>query len=87
MNSVSAGQTVPPTNPEGPTGALASWVHNVAFDDVPPGIIARAKHLILDIVASGGVLPRLAAQGYLPAEPGDVLRSGAVQMRGAGSGA
>ena len=43
--------------------------------------------LILDIVASGGVMPRLAAQGYLPAELGDLLRSSAVAMRGEGSGA
>jgi MmgE/PrpD N-terminal domain len=41
----------------------------------------------LDIIASGGVLPRLAEQGYLPAELGDVLRSSAVAIRGAGSGA
>ena len=34
-----------------------------------------------------GVMPRLAAQGYLPAELGDLLRSSAVAMRGAGSGA
>ena len=32
-------------------------------------------------------LPRLAAQGYLPAELGDVLRSSTVAMRSAGSGA
>jgi 3-isopropylmalate/(R)-2-methylmalate dehydratase small subunit len=32
-------------------------------------------------------MPRLAAQGYLPAELGDLLRSSAVAMRGAGSGA
>jgi 3-isopropylmalate/(R)-2-methylmalate dehydratase small subunit len=33
------------------------------------------------------VLPRLAAQGYLPAELADVLRTSAVQIKGAGSGA
>jgi 3-isopropylmalate/(R)-2-methylmalate dehydratase small subunit len=43
--------------------------------------------LILDIIATGGVMPRLAAQGYLPAELADVLRSSTVAMRGAGSGA
>jgi 3-isopropylmalate/(R)-2-methylmalate dehydratase small subunit len=51
------------------------------------GSVPRLPDLILDIVASGGVMPRLAAQGYLPAELGDVLRSSAVAMRGAGSGA
>jgi hypothetical protein len=43
--------------------------------------------LILDMIAGGGALPRLAARGYLPAELADILRSSEVQMRGAGSGA
>jgi len=51
------------------------------------GSVPGLPDLILDIVASGGVMPRLAAQGYLPAELGDILRSSAVAMRGAGSGA
>jgi 3-isopropylmalate/(R)-2-methylmalate dehydratase small subunit len=51
------------------------------------GTVPKLPDLILDIIASGGVMPRLVAQGYLPAELTDVLRSSAVQMRGAGSGA
>jgi 3-isopropylmalate/(R)-2-methylmalate dehydratase small subunit len=51
------------------------------------GSVAKLPELILEIIASGGVLPRLAAQGYLPAELGDVLRSSTVAIRGAGSGA
>jgi 3-isopropylmalate/(R)-2-methylmalate dehydratase small subunit len=51
------------------------------------GSVPKLPDLILDIVASGGVLPRLAAQGYLPAELGDLLRSSTVAIRGAGSGA
>lgn len=51
------------------------------------GSVPRLPDLILDIVAAGGVMPRLAAQGYLPAELGDLLRSSAVAMRSAGSGA
>ena len=47
----------------------------------------KLPDLILDIISSGGVLPRLAQQGYLPAELGDVLRSSTVAIRGAGSGA
>ena len=47
----------------------------------------RLPDLILDIISSGGVLPRLAAQGYLPAELGDLLRSSTAAIRGAGSGA
>ncbi|MET0704416.1 MAG: 3-isopropylmalate dehydratase [Mycobacterium sp.] len=51
------------------------------------GTVPVLPQLILDIVASGGVMPRLVEQGYLPAELGDVLRSSTVAMRGAGSGA
>ena len=51
------------------------------------GTVPKLPQLILDIIASGGVLPRLAAQGYVPAELGDVLRSSTVAMRSAGSGA
>ena len=51
------------------------------------GIVPTLPDLILDIITSGGVLPRLAAQGYVPAELGDVLRSSTVAMRSAGSGA
>jgi 3-isopropylmalate/(R)-2-methylmalate dehydratase small subunit len=42
--------------------------------------------LILEILASGGVLARLAEQGYLPIESLNVLRSGAIPQ-GSGSGA
>jgi 3-isopropylmalate/(R)-2-methylmalate dehydratase small subunit len=42
---------------------------------------------ILDILASGGVLPRLAEQGYLPAELAEQLRSPTVAAAGLGSGA
>ena len=51
------------------------------------GSVPKLPDLILDILASGGVLPRLAAQGFVPAELGDVLRSSTVAMRSAGSGA
>ena len=51
------------------------------------GTVPKLPELILDIITSGGVLPRLAAQGYVPAELGDVLRSSTVAMRSAGSGA
>lgn len=51
------------------------------------GTAAKLPNLLLEILASGGVMPRLAAQGYLPAELGELLRSSTVAMRGAGSGA
>lgn len=47
---------------------------------VPPDII-------LDILASGGVLPRLAERGYLPRELADELRSPTIAAAGLGSGA
>jgi 3-isopropylmalate/(R)-2-methylmalate dehydratase small subunit len=34
------------------------------------GSVPKLPYLILDIIASGGVLPRLAAQGYVHAELG-----------------
>jgi 3-isopropylmalate/(R)-2-methylmalate dehydratase small subunit len=51
------------------------------------GSVPTLPDLILEIIASGGVLPRLAAQGYLPAELGELLRSSTAAIRGAGSGA
>ena len=63
-------------------GTLAQRHHRSVRHGVP-----KLPDLILDIIESGGVMPRLAAQGYLPAELGDLLRSSTVAMRGAGSGA
>jgi 3-isopropylmalate/(R)-2-methylmalate dehydratase small subunit len=51
------------------------------------GTVPKLPDLILDIVESGGVLPRLVEQGYLPRELGELLRSPGVALRGAGSGA
>ncbi|ORW97215.1 3-isopropylmalate dehydratase [Mycobacterium sp. IEC1808] len=61
-----------------------TWRNDTTGDS---GRVPKLPDLILEIIESGGVLPRLAEQGYLPAELGDVLRSSAVAMRGAGSGA
>jgi 3-isopropylmalate/(R)-2-methylmalate dehydratase small subunit len=50
------------------------------------GQTAALPPLILEILASGGVLARLAEQGYLPIELLDMLRSGAIpQERGSGA--
>lgn len=51
------------------------------------GTVGKLPDLILDILASGGTLPRLAEQGYIPAELADTLRSPKVSMVGQGSGA
>ncbi|WP_429428110.1 3-isopropylmalate dehydratase [Nocardia sp. GAS34] len=44
------------------------------------GRTAPLPPLILEILSSGGVLARLAEQGYLPIELLDVLRSGAIPV-------
>jgi 2-methylcitrate dehydratase PrpD len=36
------------TDPAGPTGRLATWVADVTLEDVPPAVLDRAKHLLLD---------------------------------------
>jgi len=51
------------------------------------GRVPKLPDLILGIIESGGVLPRLVEQGYLPSELGDLLRSPTVAIRSAGSGA
>ena len=36
------------TDPDGPTGRLATWVADLTLDQVPQNVIERAKHLLLD---------------------------------------
>jgi aconitate decarboxylase len=38
----------PVTDPNGPTGRLATWVAETSLDDVPERVRDRAKHLLLD---------------------------------------
>jgi 3-isopropylmalate/(R)-2-methylmalate dehydratase small subunit len=93
-NAVNAGlaaMTVPDATmlfSDGDTGtfnlAEGSWRNETTG---AAGTVAPLPDLILDVIASGGVLPRLAAQGYLPAELADVLRTSAVQIKGASGGA
>jgi 3-isopropylmalate/(R)-2-methylmalate dehydratase small subunit len=73
---------------EGDTGTFDLSEGNWRNDTTgASGSVPRLPDLILDIITEGGVMPRLAAQGYLPAELGEILRSSTVAMRGAGSGA
>jgi 3-isopropylmalate/(R)-2-methylmalate dehydratase small subunit len=93
-NAVNAGlpaMTVPGATGifhDGDIGAFdlsdGSW-RNVTTGE--SGAVPTLPNLILEILASGGVMPRLAEQGYLSAELAAVLRSSTVAMRGAGSGA
>src|ERR1700731_5364482 len=39
------------TDPNGPTGRLATWLANTTLDDIPTSVRDRAKHLLLDGVA------------------------------------
>src|ERR1700690_74410 len=39
------------TDPNGPTGRLATWLANTTLDDIPTSVRERAKHLLLDGVA------------------------------------
>jgi aconitate decarboxylase len=39
------------TDPNGPTGRLATWLASTTLDDIPPSVREHAKHLLLDGVA------------------------------------
>ena len=41
------------TDPDGPTGRLASWVAGLSLGDIPETVIERAKHLLLDGLGCG----------------------------------
>src|ERR1700684_287380 len=41
------------TDPDGPTGRLASWVAGLSLADIPETVIERAKHLLLDGLGCG----------------------------------
>jgi 2-methylcitrate dehydratase PrpD len=48
-----------PTDPKGPTGELANWLHRLRLEAVPEVTRERAKHLILDGIACALVGARL----------------------------
>lgn len=61
------------TDPAGPTGLLATWVAELTLDDVPPPVVDRAKHLLLDGIGCalvGAQLPwsRIATDAVLTLE-------------------
>jgi 2-methylcitrate dehydratase PrpD len=63
------------TDPEGPTGRLATWVADLTLDDVPQQVIKRATHLLLDGLGCalvGAQLPwsRVATDAVLNLESG-----------------
>jgi 2-methylcitrate dehydratase PrpD len=70
------------TDPDGPTGRVATWVAGLTLDDVPPAVVERAKHLLLDGVGCalvGAQLPwsRVATDAVLGLEsPGETVMIG-----------
>src|ERR1700735_2027492 len=73
------------TDPDGPTGRLASWVAGLSRGDIPETVIERAKTLLLDGLGcglSGAQLPwsRVATDAVLDLENrGDAVVIGTGQ--------
>ena len=67
------------TDPDGPTGRLATWIADLTLDQVPQNVVERAKHLLLDGLGCalvGAQLPwsRVATNAVLGLEsPGDTV--------------
>ena len=82
---MTAVQPTAATDPDGPTGKLATWVADLTLDDVPQNVVERAKHLLLDGIGCaliGSQLPwsRVATGAVLDLEnKGDVVVIGTGQ--------
>jgi 3-isopropylmalate/(R)-2-methylmalate dehydratase small subunit len=93
-NAVNAGlpaMTIPSVTSvfsDGDTGTFdlptGRWRNETTGAD---GSVPVLPALVLEILASGGILPRLAEQGYLPPDLAGLLRSPAITAAGQGSGA
>src|SRR5262245_42969676 len=77
------------TDPDGPTGRLATWVAGLKPDQIPTDVAERAKHLLLDGVGCalvGAQLPwsRVAADAVLGLDgAGDTVVIGTGRTTGA----
>ena len=77
------------TDPDGPTGRLATWVADLTVDHVPQNVVERAKHLLLDGLGCalvGAQLPwsRVATDAVLGLEgKGDAVVIGTGQVTSA----
>src|ERR1700722_19475395 len=77
------------TDPDAPTGMLATWVADLTIDHVPHDVVERAKHLLLDGLGCalvGAQLPwsRIATDAVLGLEgKGDTLVIGTGQVTSA----
>jgi 2-methylcitrate dehydratase PrpD len=82
---MTAVQPTAATDPDGPTGTLATWVADLTLDDIPQNVVERAKHLLLDGIGCaliGSQLPwsRVATGAVLDLEnKGDVVVIGTGQ--------
>jgi 2-methylcitrate dehydratase PrpD len=77
------------TDPDGPTGRLATWIADLTLDQVPQNVVERAKHLLLDGLGCalvGAQLPwsRVATNAVLGLEgTGDTVVIGSGRTTGA----
>jgi 2-methylcitrate dehydratase PrpD len=77
------------TDPDGPTGRLATWIADLTLDQVPQNVAERAKHLLLDGLGCalvGAQLPwsRVATNAVLGLEgTGDTVVIGSGRTTGA----
>src|SRR5258708_29717156 len=77
------------SKPDGVTGQLVTWIHELAWDDVPDNARARAAHLLLDGLGCalvGAQLPwsRVATDAVLGLEgTGDTVVIGTGHCAGA----
>ena len=77
------------SDPDGPTGRLATWAADLTLDQVPHHVVERAKHLLLDglgCAVVGAQLPwsRVATDAVLGLEgKGDTLVIGTGQVTSA----
>src|SRR5580658_4196810 len=51
LTQVSNESSAAPTDPNGPTGRLATWLAETKIEDVPPTVREHAKYLLLDGIA------------------------------------
>jgi 2-methylcitrate dehydratase PrpD len=68
----------PASAPDGPTGRLATWISDLAWDDIPAHVTGRATHLVLDGLGCaliGAQLPwsRVATDAVLGTGTGTAL--------------
>jgi 2-methylcitrate dehydratase PrpD len=79
INADTTSAPLPASAPDGPTGGLATWIHRLAWDEVPGQVLERAAHLLLDGIGCalvGAQLPwsRVATRAVLGIEgPGDAI--------------